>query len=329
MFFLFRLKQVLLQKKSLFLFLLLPLLIASLSILAEKTSSDRTGLYRVIIIDQDGSRLSKTFVRKMKSYGELQIEERDDEEKSTLALSRGSCDVIYILHPGFEERLRKGERSRLLTTRSAANDPSVKWLNDQVSLEVMRLWSYQDIYRRIRAFEPSFTEESYALSYSKYPEEHELLKLQVYSEEGLPLSSSENGIGTSVFVTLWLYLFLLHALTSLRRLTEERILGIPERLSFSGIGRGSYLLSSAAIFLLQGLLPLLLSLLLLHRFLPSSGERLPLFFGLSLALLCLLAFWLLFYLISQISKTVLSYMLTSQLLCGLVIIISGFRLIRG
>lgn len=327
MFFFLQLQYSLLRKKSLLLFLLLPLLVASPALLAEKSASDKTKIYRCIIIDKDKSGLSRQFIEELKAYEELQIDIGETEEKAILSLNRRSCDLVCTIKEGFEDRLQKGERSRLLTIRSEAGDPSVKWFNDQLSLHVMRLWSYQDIFRRIRSLDPSFDEKSYADSYARYPKERELLKLRVLSEEGEQIPIRQKNIGSSVFTALWLYLILLLALTSQRRLTAERIQGIPDRLGFSGVGYGTYLLTHLALFSLKILIPLPISLLLLREVSLPARETLPLMPALSLAFAFLLACWGIFFLISRFSKTVLSYMLTSQILCGLLILLSGFWLI--
>lgn len=316
---LFQFKQMFRNKKTPILFLLLPLLLSILPFLVETSASDKTKIYSSAIIDKDHSKLSEQLIHDMQSYAQLRVDRYEKEDTALLGLHRGKYDVVYVIQEGFEQEIFNARMNHLLTAHAKVNTPSVKWVNDQISLRVMRMWSSQDLLKKIREIRPDYTEEDYAKAYAKRKISDTLLTLEVHSfDQDTPLFPTEYSIGTKVFLHLWLYILLLLSMGSVRKIVEERQQGLIERLEFSGISTYTYHLSSAILFLLSTLLPFILSLIASALFsseIAASFLTLNSFSFISccaLFLLVALLCRLIFLILATYAKTASAYMMAAQ-----------------
>lgn len=325
MFLKFWLGQHLTNKRNLSILIILPLLVVGLCFVVEQSAKDKTKVYRGAIIDQDQSYLSNKLTEDMKSYTELQIDSLGDIEQGLTGLRRNKYDVVYVIAEGFEASIKQGKMHDLLYAHSMVDTPSVKWVNDQVSLRVMRLWSYYDILQRIRQFSPDYSESAYDEVYQSRQQSNEILRLQVHYENKPSVLSGES-IGSRVFFLLWLYLIAFFSLGSVGKITEQRLSGLRDRLVFSGIKKKEYLLTFVGIHLL--LIFFLIGSSLLWAGLISFGNMPPVLDvspvnGLVYTCVALLygAFtWGLFAVIGRFSKTIASYTLTAQFVFLLMVI---------
>lgn len=318
--FLFQCKQMFRSKKTPILLLLLSLLLGCLPIFIEKSATDKTKIYSSAIIDNDHSKLSEQLIQDMQSYAQLRVDRCKKEDTALLGLHRGKYDVIYVIREGFEQELLHARMSNLLTAHAKVNTSSVKWVNDQISLRVMRMWSSQDLLKKIQEIRPNYTEDDYAVAYAKRKDSDTLLTLKVHSfDKDSSIIPTDHTVSTKVFIHLWLYILLLLSMGSVRKNVEERQQGLIERLKFSGICACAYHLSSSILFLLSSTLPFILSLIILTLFSAENTAAVfilnPSFFitwcGLFLliALLCRSVFLIL----AAYAKTASSYMMAAQL----------------
>lgn len=328
MFLFFYLRRSLLKRNNLLLMLFVPLLMVTLCFVIQQNAANQTYLYRCAIIDEDRTALSRHLLEEMSHYPELKTDFPNDKVKALRDLSRSRYDVIYIIHSGFEEKLHRSEMNHLLTLHAQADTPSVKWVNDQISLKIMRLWSYYDILNRIRIMIPDYAETTYQNVYRHQASGDELLTLNLKYPTPATLINRKSDIGSEIFFLLWIYLILFLSMASGRRFVEDRLSTILDRLEFSGIQRPYYLLCLFTTLLLKILLPLALSLFMMNSGffrLISEVPPLPVFdfrYVLGLSFLFTLVSWTICCLIARLSPSVQSYNFVTQLLLILLILLT-------
>lgn len=327
---LFQLKQTFRKKSTVLLFLVLPIIFAYLPIFIQQSAGDKNKIYSAAIVDRDQSSLSTKLIDDMKSYDELHITEYKEEEPALSKLRLGRYDVVYIIKEGFEQEILQARMNDLLIAHTTTNTPSVKWINDQISLRIMRLWSYHDIFSKIREFESSYNPQQYRKVYLEKQKEEPLLVLNVQSLQHKGAVLSDNRVGFQVFIRLWTYIVLFLAMGSARRVMEDRLSGRIDRLGFAGISAFHYQMVSFTRFLLVVFPIFTLSLLLLNCFAILFNmpllmlERLSFGYSVGLIFTNAVVSHFIFSSIAKRSSSISSYTAFAQIATVLILLINTF-----
>lgn len=258
------LKEQLLKKRNLLILLMIPIVVTYICSFIDKEARDRSKVYSVAIIDNDKTELSTSFIENMKEYDEIEVAIKEDLDGSLRRLSRGKYDVVYEIKDGFQNKLLSREFDDILISHKEVNSTAVKWLNDQVSLIVVRKWLYVDALDRIRALDPNFREEEFKERFEEYVINNKILFLKIHNiNNELPILEDNDIEGVLAFKTIWACMIIFFMIGFGKKVVDDRERGIILRLELSGFKKLEYYVARMIVPLINIMIPFSISYLLM------------------------------------------------------------------
>lgn len=262
-----KIKEQLLKKRNLIMLFIIPLVITFICTYLDTEARDPSKVYSVAIIDHDKSEFSSSLISNMKEYGEIELSNTEDLEDSLRRLARGKYDVVYEIKEGFQNKIVSREFDDILVSHKEVSSTAVKWLNDQVSLIVVRKWLYVDALSRIRNLDPNFREEEFKKRFEESMINNKILslKIQNINNESYILDDNETN-GVIAFKTLWASTIIFLIISFGKRIVDDREKGIIVRLELSGFKKLEYYISSLILVLLNTITPFIISYFMMGYF---------------------------------------------------------------
>jgi len=199
--------------------------------------------YSIGIVDLDQTKQSVALIEALKAHPSLTVILYEDRLESQRGLSDKEILQTYVLLEGFDEKIASGKYSSLVEVVSMIKSPYSDWLNDQISVSVIREWLISDGYQRLKAINPEYPRSVFEEAFDSYYTENELLGFSVInrSQTSKVLQDEPSMIGYG-FLWTWCVFVVLIVLWLVRRLYVERTQLIWMRLKLSGINRSQYAL---------------------------------------------------------------------------------------
>lgn len=247
-----RTRNQFLKKRNLIMICIIPLLIAFICTYVDKEARNPSKVYSVAIIDHDKTQFSASLVENMKEYDEIELYIHQNLEKSLRILARGKYDVVYEIKDGFQNKIMNREFDEILISHKEINSTAVKWLNDQISLIVVRKWLYVDAFSRIHNLNPDFKEEEFKQRFEESMINNKILslKIQNISSDTSVLQNSESK-GIIAFKALWSSTIIFLIISFGKMIVDDREKKIIIRLELSGLRKIEYYISSLVLVLLN------------------------------------------------------------------------------
>lgn len=260
-------KEQLLKKRNLIMLLIIPLLITYICTYFENVSRAPSKVYNIGIIDHDKTELSSSLIMKIKEHNEISLSIEQDLDKSLKKLFRGKYDVVYEIKSGFQKKIQNREFDDILISHKEVNSTTVKWLNDQISLIVVRDWLYVDGLSRIRSLISDYNEEEYRQKFESVLADNKILSLKVHkiSSEEVKQEEKESK-GSSAFKILWASIILFVLISFGKKVVEDREKGIIVRLALSGISKIKYYITGLIIQVINVIIPFVISYFMMCHF---------------------------------------------------------------
>lgn len=178
--------------------------------------------FKVTIIDEDNTRLSKEAVTIISGL-------------SGVTLTREDADVKYTIKKGYEDNFTKGRFDGLIEVNKNSLKQGISLLNDRIVTKLVSDYIYLNLYERINSVE-SISFESYKKNLEKTKLNNEILLIKVND------GKLADNLATEVDFTTYIALFFLLTLSisisigAVLKLNKMRTSGLLDRLELSGTG---------------------------------------------------------------------------------------------
>lgn len=236
-----------------------------------KDFQNTTSLYSVAIIDYDKSKLSKKLINDITLYKQINVTIEKDIKKSKTKLSRKIYDVVYEIKEGFQQKLENNNYDKVIKVHSQSYATEVKWINDRISLLILKEWMFNDILDRVKKvdnnFDKSKLEKIYKennnklldvkIHYIKNEIDNNNYNKNVMNNQKSLLNYREN---TKVFRIIWASIILFILIKIGKEIIEDRKSRIVIILEFSNISKITYYMS----YLLFSIVKILISYILTY-----------------------------------------------------------------
>lgn len=225
------------------LMVLLPLIIGLFWGLAGKLDEERGDSYYIGIVDYDQSQRSRSLIATLEAHPSLELIFYEDRASAARALSSKTVLQNYIILNGFQAHINDGVYNDLIEVASMIESPYSEWLNDQISVSVIREWLISDGYQRISDFDSAYPRALYEEAFKKYYAENELLIFnEIYREsDGLQVDQPSTPYYVKGFSWAWCFYLFIACLGLTRQFYREKHIGLLTRLKLSGVSLYSYL----------------------------------------------------------------------------------------
>gem|GEM_PF-4145935 len=258
-YFFIQLKSKLFGKKNLLILMAVILLSVGLTYTYHKAIEQN--IYKVGIIDLDQSQTSKEFIELLDNQKEIDLNLEDSPSVAQRKLKSGDYHILYTIKNGFEETLKSGEYKDILGYSKESSMQMTAWLNDFISLKVLKEWAYYDLYNLVaQASLGEYTLADYEKAYSENLENNEIISLDI---DHLGVNKKVSGEEKKIFVSLISVFMMLVTMSYGKEVLSERELNIVNRLKVSGISEVKYLVNKGIILLIYLLMILIISALIL------------------------------------------------------------------
>lgn len=212
-------------------------------------------IYHVGILDHDQSVISKDIVNGLKSNDQIRVNTFGKKDLAKASLKNGEIDVLYEINQGFEESLKQGKKDNLIKIHKESTMKITAWLNDFVSIRVLKTWTYYDIFNRINQAENlEISTEDYSKLYHQEYENNQLIDLEIHSiENALERRSTLKVLFALVSGCLILIMTLFYG----KNILHEKRNNILSRLEVSGYSKATYYATKIIILLLFLMIPII------------------------------------------------------------------------
>ncbi|MBN2897570.1 MAG: ABC transporter permease [Clostridia bacterium] len=209
--------------------------------------------YHIGVVDFDETKQSHDFIQMLSEQPSLTVMVYEDKAAAVKGLAGKDVLQAYVVLEGFEDKIEAGDYGELVEVVSMIESPYRDWLNDQVSVSIVRTWLVSDGYNRLKKFNSDYTRGAYEAAFDAYYAENELLIFSVISRDGQVAAEGleEPPFFTKGFLWSWCFYLFISTLLVTRRFYLERRNHLIKRLSLSGIHLGQYF--SEYIVLLLGI----------------------------------------------------------------------------
>lgn len=244
-YFIIQLKNKFLGKKNMI--ILLSIIILSIGLTYAYHISQEQNIYKAGIVDLDQSEASRNIINVLKNQEEINLIVEESNALAEEKLKSGDYHILYIIENGFEDALKAGEYKDLLGYSKESSMQITAWLNDFVSLKVLKEWAYYDLYNLIN--EESlipYTYEDYSKAYNENLKDNEIISLTI---ENLDVKENVEGNQKKIFVSIFSVFIMLVTMSYGKEVINEKNMKIVERLKISGISEYQYLASKGIILL--------------------------------------------------------------------------------
>ena len=178
--------------------------------------------FKVTIIDEDNTKLSKEAVTIISGL-------------SGVTLTREDADVKYTIKKGYEDNFTKGRFDGLIEVNKNSLKQGISLLNDRIVTKLVSDYIYLNLYERINSVE-SISFESYKKNLERTKLNNEILLIKVND------GKLADNLATEVDFTSYIALFFLLTLSisisigAVIKHNKMRISGLLDRLELSGTG---------------------------------------------------------------------------------------------
>lgn len=221
-------------------------------------NSENDLLYKVAVIDNDNTNYSKKLVNDLKAYKEIEIFTERDLDDALVKLSRGKYDVLYEIKEGYENKIGNCEYLNLIKSNKEVGAIHVKWVDDKLSLIVLREWMFSDIKKRIINIGHTYSIEDLREKY-KDPSYKDILEINVHdvvSEDSLQRDNTKK-----VFFILWASVIILTVIGLEKKIIDSRRKGILKRFEFVGVSEFKYYVSYVLCSIIDIVVPFVISII--------------------------------------------------------------------
>ena len=177
--------------------------------------------FKVNIVDEDGSKLSR---KTAESIGAL----------SGVEITGKEADIKYIIKKGFEENFVKGEFNGLIEVKKTSFKQGVSLLNDRIATGLVSDYIYLNLYDRIR-LEKDISFAEYEKSRAKTKLANEILFISVNNREIADETSSEINFSSYIALFFLLLVSMNISINQVAKFNRIRNNGILARLKLSGV----------------------------------------------------------------------------------------------
>lgn len=250
------------NSKRWLLLLLLPILIGLFWGGYQKTVNQHQTKYAIGLVDLDQTNQSRELLKRLKEHPSLDVVIYNSGEDAEKGLIQKYILQSYIIEDGFESSLLEGDYRNIVEVVSMIKSPYSDWLNDQISVGVIREWLISDGYLRLKKLSPEYKYEEYEEAFRSYYDNNELLAFSVIQITNDTIRLKNNEVSKDKgFLWLWIAYCLGVMLVLLRVLHREWHGEIWKRLYLSGVKRHYYVLRFIIKILCIGILSSGLSLM--------------------------------------------------------------------
>lgn len=258
-YFFIQLKNKLLGKKNLLIFTAVILLSVGLTYTYHSLGEEN--IYRVGIIDYDQSETSMAFTELLKNQDEIDLTLETSLDTAQKKLKSGDYHILYTIKNGFEETLKSGEYKDVLGYSKESSMQMTAWLNDFISLKVLKEWAYYDLYNLIdEKSAGQYTLEDYETAYTENLDNNEIISLAI---DSLSIKEKPSGEAKKIFISIISIFMMLVTMSYGKEILSEREMNIVNRLRVSGISEIQYLMNKGIILLIYLITNLVISALIL------------------------------------------------------------------
>ncbi len=312
-FILIKLKNNLLNYKNLILYLVLIITISFLSIHINNEEMAEDFLYTVAIIDYDESALSNSFIEELKASPSIEVIVLEDIDGAIQRLTRGNYDVVYEINRGFEEEILAGNFKDIITLHKEIDSLAVAWINDQISIQIVRQWIFQDMLLRLNELDVDFDVDVLREEFEQRQEESTLVRINeiIVAGRGTIEEKNANHNSKYAFKLMW-GVFILYSLIGIgKNIITEKEKGIVKRLELSSMTVFKYQLSYFIIGLVNVLIPFAISSIIVLNYGIFNLEE-TIFLIIATVIYSIIT-WFTVILLIKLTKTKRTYILISQL----------------
>jgi hypothetical protein len=258
-YFFIQLKNKLFGRKNLLIFMAVILLSVGLTYIYHSVGEEN--IYKVGIIDYDQSETSMAFTQLLKNQDEIDLTLETAFDTAQRKLKRGDYHILYTIKNGFEETLMSGEYKDVLGYSKESSMQMTAWLNDFISLKVLKEWAYYDLYNLIdQRSSGQFTLEDYEKAYMENLDNNEIISLEI---ENLSIKEKPSGEEEKIFVSIVSIFMMLVTMSYGKEIISENQMNIVNRLKVSGISELKYLMIKGIILLIYLITILIISAIIL------------------------------------------------------------------
>lgn len=317
----YKFKSQLISKSNIMALILISVAILAICSVFKEWHDSKT-LFDIAIIDYDNTDMSKDLIDNIKNNKQVNLIVEDDIDKSMRLLSRGKYDVVYEIKKGFQNKLENGEFSNILVANKEVDSTAVKWINDRVSLIVVRSWMLKDIEDRIKKITPDYNmDELRDLFYNS--RENNILDVKIHSVKNVNIENTSDN-SKHIFTIIWGITILFMIINRCKGIVDDNSRGVISRLSFAGIGKLKYYSAYIIASYINIIIPYTITYLILGNY--QSIKQFIVALVSTIVYIC--CTWIVMIIISRLFTTKKSYMLACQMLF-LMSIILGTEMISS
>lgn len=217
--------------------ILLSLLLGVVGGFVVNTYESRQTSYSIGIVDIDQTSASSDLIEALEKHPSLSVHLYTDKKSANKALSNKDILQTYVILEGFQEAIFSGKYHHIVEAVSMVKSPFSPWLNDQVSVSVIREWIISDGYGRMLSVNPDYSRAVFVDAFDAYGRENELLSFTVIESDASIVTVEDRSLPLYMQAILWSWcgVILLFSLIFMRQLYIEKHMNICRRHLLSGI----------------------------------------------------------------------------------------------
>ena len=177
--------------------------------------------FKVNIVDEDGSKLSRKTAENIGEFNGVEITDKE-------------ADIKYIIKKGFEENFVKGEFNGLIEVKKTSFKQGVSLLNDRIATKLVSDYIYLNLYDRIRT-EKDISFDEYEKGLAKTKLANEILFISVNNREIADGISSDINFSSYIALFFLLLVSMNISINQVVKFNRIRNKGILARLKLSGV----------------------------------------------------------------------------------------------
>ncbi|WDV47473.1 ABC transporter permease [Clostridiaceae bacterium M8S5] len=272
-----------------------------------KSYQTSTLLYKVAVIDNDNTPTSSELIDDIIAYKQIDVTIEEDKEKSMIKLSRGNYDVVYEIKDGFEDKIKKGKFDNILVANKESTSLGVKWVNDKVSLIVLRRWMFSDIYKRIQKVSKDYDREKLEQRFLE-DSDKTILDVIIHNVNDGKVVEIKND-DKKIYKIIWASVILFIIINIGKEIIDDRNNGVITRLEFAGINKIQYYSSYIIYIVIDIIVPFIITYFTLGYFTSINSFVIDIF----ITLMYICSTWIILIIITKLFKTKKGYILCLQL----------------
>ncbi|MGM0378881.1 MAG: ABC transporter permease [Bacillota bacterium] len=237
-------KEKILGKKNLFMLFVFIICISLFFITMNDLKSEK--IYNIGIYDNDKTTISNDYIDRLNDIKSIDLEIYNDKKEGLENLKKEKIDILYNIEKGFTKKIKKGEFNNLISYNKPSTTAITSWLNDYVSIEVLKQWIYYDIYHLINK-EESITYKDYEKKFNESYNQNEIIKLNVHNKS---VTNKEKSFEMNLYVLIIGIISMYLSISFFKEIIDDYKNNVFIRLSIVKISRLKYYLVKLIVLLL-------------------------------------------------------------------------------